>query len=788
MSDYDSGDDLLADINVDSLVATSKRARSDDEDDYHQRGQTQVCKRKKVQGNDVQHEALARQILKERFGFDDFRHEQRSAIQSILRGENTLVIFPTGAGKSLCYQIPAIAFEQLDAESRDGRPDGSGITIVVSPLIALMKDQVDSLKRKGIPAECMDSTKTYEEQQETKAALREGRLRLLYCAPERLNNEGFVESMKYVPGGIRLIAVDEAHCISEWGHSFRPDYLKVARFAEEIKAERVICLTATATPRVADDVCKAFNIKESNVYRTAPYRPNLQLLAESMKTNQDKYPRLFDFLRIHRGSTLVYVTLQKQAEVLADDLQAQGFNAVAFHAGLKSEEKARIQDRFMASEIPIVVATIAFGMGIDKPDIRNIIHFDLSSTVEEYSQQIGRAGRDGLESHCMFYICPEDFYLRENFARGDLPSRDSLRGLLKEAFNQEVTDITRGEGFKINHYQLSQDYDIRPSPLNILLATLELRFGLIRAVTPEYSSYKYEATNKYYYFAKVEKSRAGKAIFNNAKKAAKLYDIDVTATARDLGMPRNDIVRRLNELNDLGALVLKVSGVQNKYRILKPLPQTDEEINDLVEKLYSDMESRETDALNRVKQVADLITGSKCFAHALAHHFGMGLPDGKTSCGHCTYCLTGKPVVLPPKPHRPVDISGINKVLDACDVRDDPRFLARVAFGIKSPRVTRLKLDKIQEFASLEDHDFDSLLKEFTRACDAAGREPNVQREPLVKRESNSVRGSATKRGRDAKRGSSSSQHGSYSQRGSYSGRRSYGQRGSFSRGGSHRK
>ncbi|KAI1772151.1 ATP-dependent DNA helicase [Hypoxylon cercidicola] len=720
MSDYGSGDELLADLNVENLVNGTKRHRSHS----HETSEVQLSKRPKANDADSSDNDLigdvARTTLKETFGFDQFRHEQFSAIKSILRGENALVVFPTGAGKSLCYQIPAIAFEKIDAVKNDRADLGSGITIVVSPLIALMKDQVDALLRRGIAAACIDSSKTYAQQQQTSAALREGQLRLLYCAPERLNNEGFVESMKHVPGGVRLVAVDEAHCISEWGHSFRPDYLKVARFIQEIKAERVICLTATATPRVADDVARAFNIDKSNVFRTSPYRPNLQLLAESVLTKQDKHPKLFKFLREHSGSTLVYVTLQKQAEVLADELKDQGFRVAAFHAGLKTELKAQVQDDFMAGRIPIVVATIAFGMGIDKADIRNILHFDLSGTVEEYSQQIGRAGRDGQTGHCMLYICPDDFYLKENFARGDLPSRQSLRRLLEDVFHRQAVHTLEGEVIKLNQTSLGRTYDFRPSPLAILLATLELRFGLIRAITPEYSSYQFEATNRYYPIVKGDLSQEGKAIFKNAKKAVKYYSIDVNAVVQSTGLFRADLIRKLNEYNDRGVIMLKASGVENRYKILKELPSTPQEIDEITDKLYADMEVREEDALRRTQEVADLITGDRCFALALAQHFGMGLPDGKTKCGHCTHCLTGARVVLPPKPKPYVNIAGIQKILATCPVRDDPRFLARVAFGIKSPRVYELKLHTSKVFGSLEDHDFNSLLREFTKACEAA--------------------------------------------------------------------
>ncbi|KAI5923432.1 P-loop containing nucleoside triphosphate hydrolase protein [Camillea tinctor] len=629
-------------------------------------------------------------------------------------------------------QIPGIAFPVLDSsgQTKDRTKTGSGITIVVSPLIALMKDQVDALQRRNIPAACLDSTKTWEEQKEITASMREGRLRLLYCAPERLNNEGFVESMKYIPGGIRLVAVDEAHCISEWGHSFRPDYLKIARFVQEIKAERVICLTATATPRVAKDVCDAFQIAESNVYRTSPYRPNLELLVEPVKTQRDKYPLLVEFLMKNPGPSLVYVTLQKQAEGLARRLACEkyGFSVASFHAGMKTEEKTKIQDEFMAGKIRVVVATIAFGMGIDKADIRNVLHYDSSSSIEEYSQQIGRAGRDGKLSHCMLYLCDEDFIIKENFARGDLPSQESLRQLLEEIFNMEKSQLPGGgEVIKLNLSSLSREYDIRSSPLSVILATLELRFGLIRAITPEYSNYQFEAMAGYEGSTKKDSSPEAKAIKQGAKLAKKYYNIDVDAAARAAGLPRSDVVRKLNSLHDLGLIKLKVTGVVNRFKVLNRLPKTSAEISSVVDKLYAEMESREKDALERTRQVTTLFTASpaapkgQCIARSLAEHFGTSLPEGKSACGHCSFCITGKAVELPSKPATAPNIAAIRAVLEACEVRDDPRFLARVAFGIKSPRVTKLRLDKSPVFGSLEEHDFTSLLEEFTKACKKAG-------------------------------------------------------------------
>ncbi|KAK3374175.1 P-loop containing nucleoside triphosphate hydrolase protein [Lasiosphaeria ovina] len=689
---------------------------------------------------DRAHLALAERLLSEKFGYKAFRHEQAGAIQKILAGQNTLVIFPTGAGKSLCYQIPAIAFPELDETSGLREPENAGVTIVVSPLIALMKDQVDALRKRGIAADSIDSTKSWDDVKLIHDSLRKSLLRILYCAPERLNNEGFIESVKNIPGGIRLLAVDEAHCISEWGHSFRPDYLKVARFVDEVKAERVICLTATATPKVAQDVCKAFKISPSCVFQTSPYRPNLELNAKTVagsasdaesildvmfgkvKTECDlRFAELFKFLRANPGPTLVYVALQQQAENHAEALQKAGFNAAAFHAGMKTEVKQKIQDDFMDSKIQIVCATIAFGMGIDKADIRNVVHWDLSNTIEEYSQQIGRAGRDGLKSRCMFYLSPSAFYLREVFARRDLPSRQSLRGLLVDIFNIG-SDFSVGQAFKVSHYKQGREFDIGASPLAIIYATLELHFGLFRAVTPEYSSYKFEAMKSYFPVIKKDPSPEAKAIFSGAKKKVKYHDIDVNAVARSSGLGRMDIVKKLNFLSDSGHIKLQVAGIEQRYLIQKKLPQTDAEIDAVLDKLYTDMETREEDALQRSREVMALITGRKCFALALAQHFGMGLPNGKSKCGHCTFCLTGVPVMAPPRPITRTTAAAIQGVLKATDVRDDPRFLTRVAFGISSPRLSQLGLMRLSAFRSLAHHDFEALLREFTKACDAANR------------------------------------------------------------------
>ncbi|KAI4721731.1 ATP-dependent DNA helicase [Aureobasidium sp. EXF-10727] len=701
-----SGDDMFNDPSIEEMWTSSQQ---------EQRNATPPADK-------PEHIALIRRLLREKFGYPGFRGEQEKAILSILRGENTLTIFPTGAGKSLCYQIPAIAFPLMDKMSGNERPHGAGITLVVSPLIALMKDQTDALKKRGIAAECSDSTKTYEQHQQIHADIHSGKLRLLYVSPEKLSNEAFVASMKHVAGGVRLVAVDEAHCISEWGHSFRPTYLMVERFTKEIKAERVICLTATATPKVADDVRAAFNILERNEFRTSPYRPNLRLEAVATDSQEAKLPLLFKWLREHPGPIIVYVTLQQQAEDLCKTLRQKSFNAAFYHAGMKVEEKTAVQDSFMADEIRIVVATIAFGMGIDKSDIRGVVHLDLASTVEEYSQQIGRAGRDGEPGYCIMFLCHADIYLRQNFCLGDLPSRNSLLRLLKDVFGRERTPDIEGEVIKLAHRELSTLYDIRLSPLGVVFAALELRFSLLRAITPEYTSYQFEDKGRYHAVASADHSPEARAIYSMSTKAVKNFTFDMNAATRR-GLMRADLIRKLESWNATGVIMLKTSGVMNRYRVLNPLPTAEEDIQALADDLYADMAQREKDALGRIDQMVGLITGKSCLAHGLAQHFGMELPDGRKSCAHCTYCAWGMAATLSPKPAPPLNVEGVKRVLAACP-HDDPRLLARVAFGIKSPRITQLKLDKNPVFESLADHEFSTLLREFEAACRTAAHGP----------------------------------------------------------------
>ena len=427
---------------------------------------------------------------------------------------------------------------------------------------------------------------------------------------------------------------------------------------------------------------------------------------------------------------------------------------------MKMEDKTRVQDDFMANRVEIVVATIAFGMGVDKANIRNVIHYTLPSTVEEYSQQIGRAGRDGKTSDCMFYLCNSDFYIRENFARGDLPSYEPFRRLIGDIFDDEVTKLRVGETFKKHTNEQMKEFDIRSSPLSVIYATLELHYNLIRAITPEYSQYSFETMNEAMYYKVMNSMKnsdrpEAQAIMSYAVKKKKYTTVDVNQITRDKGYQRMNVIQILDHLDRDGIIQLTAKGVVPKFRVLQKLPTTNQELDELAKKMYVDLEQKEKDALHRTKEVVDLVTGKKCFALALTQHFGMTLPGNKEWCGHCTFCSTGEAIDPPPKETRPLDRDGIKQVLAECPVRDDPRFLARVAFGIVSPRVTTLKMRQTDAWESMVDQDFEvsptspsgsiavlptpsqvptnplcvmqELIREFTAACKAAQLEPDSQ-------------------------------------------------------------
>src|SRR5665811_1293028 len=328
---------------------------------------------------------IDKEILRRYFGYSEFRQLQQDIILDVLKGNDVLVLMPTGGGKSLCYQYPSLVFK--------------GLTIVVSPLISLMKNQVDSLRSNGIPAEYLNSSLNYEEITKIKSALLQKKVRLLYIAPERLAIPTFLSFLKGLK--ISLFAIDEAHCISEWGHDFRPEYRQLKLIGASFPDVPIIALTATATMKVREDIVNQLELKDARKYIASFNRENLVYY---VRPKQDAFGQIVEFLRTKpRESGIIYCYSRKNVDALTENLKYAGFRALPYHAGLSPDVRSANQEKFIKDDVEILVATIAFGMGIDKPNIRFVIHHDLPKNLEAYYQETGRAGRDGLRSDCVLF-------------------------------------------------------------------------------------------------------------------------------------------------------------------------------------------------------------------------------------------------------------------------------------------------------------------------------------------------------------------------------------------------
>ncbi len=356
-----------------------------------------------------------------RFKLTSFRTGQREVISSLMDGSDCLCIMPTGGGKSLCYQLPAIA-----------RP---GLTLVVSPLIALMKDQVDALQSLGIAATFINSSLAPREAFERMDAMAAGQFDLVYIAPERLRSSLFVEKLR--AANLQLLAVDEAHCISQWGHDFRPDYARIGLLRQRLGNPQTIALTATATPLVRSDVMQQLHLLEPKVFITGFSRPNLHFEVHHALSDLDKDQTLLDFLNETPGAGIIYASTRKRCEEIVEKLRSQtkGRRIGLYHAGLEQEERRRMQDEFMSGRTPIIVATNAFGMGIDKADLRFVVHFNIPGSLEAYYQEAGRAGRDGLPSRCLLIYNAKDRNIQEFFIDSSYPAPEVV---------QDVYDYLRG--------------------------------------------------------------------------------------------------------------------------------------------------------------------------------------------------------------------------------------------------------------------------------------------------------------------------------------------------------
>jgi ATP-dependent DNA helicase RecQ len=619
--------------------------------------------------------------LTETFGFETMRPGQAQVIDTLLAGRSALAVFPTGGGKSLCYQLPATLLD--------------GLTVVVSPLIALMKDQIDALAKRGVAAARLDSTLDGDSARGVYRDLRNGRLKLLYVAPERLGNERFLSLLSDVP--IDLMAVDEAHCISEWGHNFRPDYLRLARLAKRLNVGRVLALTATATPDVERQVAAGFDVATDDVVRTPMHRPNLSLAVEP-HDDASRDERLATLLREIDGAAVVYVTKQQTAEDVAAALTIAGVRARPYHAGLKAEQRDETQEWFMATPDAVVVATIAFGMGIDKADIRGVVHYNPPKSPENYAQEVGRAGRDGEPATCTLLYVPTDLTPLENFSYGDTPSPRNVAMLTKEL-------LSLGNDFDVSVYDLSGRFDIRPLVIETLLTYLELD-GILERLGPFYATYGLKPRRPFdEIVADFDQRRQAllQQLFDAATHKKTWSYLDLA----DVDAPRDKVLAALNYLESQGNVELKPTGVRLAFRRVAE-PDLRELSRTLADR-FAERERRDIERLHKMKAYAESGGGWR----PLLEYFGEST-DGVAA---------NESIEVPPRP-RPepndADHAAATRLIALNHVGlSTPRQVTRYLCGIPSPMTSRDRTIGRQDFGRCGTVPFPDVL---AMVKDAAGK------------------------------------------------------------------
>lgn len=550
--------------------------------------------------------------LKQTFGFDRFRTGQEQTVCQLLKGESSLAIFPTGSGKSLCYQFTAIQLPYL--------------TLVVSPLLALMKDQLSFLQQKGIAAASIDSTLTSEQHQKVMADVRSGKLKILMVSVERFKNERFRQFIQSVQ--VSMLVVDEAHCISEWGHNFRPDYLKLPTYRQELNIPLVLLLTATATKKVKRDMASKFGIQEQHVVQTGFYRSNLDLSVVPVSTAA-KDARLLELVQQQSGPGIVYVTLQYSAEKVAEYLQGRGINAKAYHAGFDSDTRQQIQADFMAGSVQVIVATIAFGMGIDKSGIRFVIHYDLPKSIENYSQEIGRAGRDGMPSNCMTLANLDGLNTVENFVFGDTPELSGIEFVLNN-----IRDESQGDQWELQVVGLSNASNVRQLPMKTLLVQLELG-GVINPLYSYFADFKYKLIKSKEDIVDLfegERRAFVGAIISNTKFKKVWGEPDFDSLFQNYACDRARVVTALEYLQEKQLIELETKRMTEVFSV-DHNALSDPNLANSLHDYFVDKEQKE---IKRIASLVRFFELDRCLSHMLSLYFDdTASPE---TCGHCSVC------------------------------------------------------------------------------------------------------------------------------------------------------
>jgi ATP-dependent DNA helicase RecQ len=557
-------------------------------------------------------------ILNEKFHFSGFRKWQEEIIDTLLTRRDVVVVMPTGSGKSLCYQLPALLLD--------------GVTLVISPLIALMKDQVDGLVENQVPATFINSVLTPSEQGQRLREIQQGRYKLVYIAPERFRNPGFMEGIQSCP--VSLFAVDEAHCVSEWGHDFRPDYLRLKGVVEKLSHPPVAALTATATPDVRRDIITQLGLRQPATFVAGFDRPNLRFQVKRVEGEADKIDAILGLLRKKAQRGIIYAATRKNVETLASALQSNGYKAGGYHAGMEMESRKLVQDRFMEGTLPVVVATNAFGMGIDKADLRFVVHYDIPGSPEAYYQEVGRAGRDGKPATCLLLFNYADTFTQEFFIDGSYPARDMIERVYQVLCGIGTDEIEMTQKALAERLGSTKSNEMAVSSC---LKILEKAGYIERGSEGEHQArvtlrIEPEELRRQV----VEKSKHQKEIVNycldvldGSKDKTLLVDLDVMA--ENLNLAPEQLRRHFSALHQSGAMEYRPPFRGRGMKILSRVPVSKLNIN------FQEIERRSLFEREKLRKMIDYAYTDQCLRRFILEYFGERI--AKKSCDNCSNCL-----------------------------------------------------------------------------------------------------------------------------------------------------
>ena len=557
-------------------------------------------------------------VLKEKFRFSGFRMWQEEIIDTLLTRRDVVVVMPTGSGKSLCYQLPALLLD--------------GVTLVISPLIALMKDQVDGLVQNQVPATFINSALTPSEQGQRLREVQQGRYKLVYIAPERFRNPGFMEGIQSCR--VSLFAVDEAHCVSEWGHDFRPDYLRLKGVVERLSHPPVAALTATATPDVRHDIITQLGLRQPIAFVAGFDRPNLRFHVKKVDGEKDKIDAIVTLLKKGLRRGIIYAATRKNVEALTLALRSNGYKAGSYHAGMEMESRKVVQDLFMEGTLPVVVATNAFGMGIDKSDLRFVVHHDVPGSLEAYYQEVGRAGRDGKPATCLLLFNYADTFTQEFFIDGSYPPQDMVERTYEVLCDIGTDEIEMTQKALAQRLGRSKSNEMAVSScLKILEKAGYIERGsegehqarVTLCIEPEELQRRVDGKSKY------QKEIADYCldVLDGSKDKTLLVDLDVMA--EHLNLSPEQLRRHLSALHQAGSMEYRPPFRGRGLKILSRVPVPKLNIN------FQEIERRSLFERKKLRRMIDYAYTDECLRRFILEYFGERIT--KDSCDNCSNCL-----------------------------------------------------------------------------------------------------------------------------------------------------